>query len=106
MVIPVKQSGAEYIVQVLEPMGYDSFFSWNFFDAILSRKEYFSPYVFEEKAKEILVENPDLKQDFENLKMQDPDFKSNPYSQLKFIYEHSKYSEKSYRRYPVYRLNR
>jgi len=33
-----------------------------------------------------------------------PEFKSNPYAQLSYIYTHSDYSELSYRRYPVYRV--
>ncbi|MBN2699298.1 MAG: hypothetical protein JXR52_10780 [Bacteroidales bacterium] len=103
-VVPVSQPGSEYIVQTLEPEGYDSFFSWNFFDAILSRKEYFSPYVFEEKAEEILAGDPILREQFETRKSRDPGFRSNPYAQLRFIYEHSEFSEKTYRRYPVYRV--
>jgi hypothetical protein len=102
-IVPVHQSGAEYIVQALEPQGYDSFFSWNFFDAILSRKEYFSPYVFEEKAEMILSENPALKAEFERLREQDDEFRSSSYAQLSYIYSHSVYSESTYRRYPVYR---
>ena len=39
--IPVRQNAIEYLVQTLEPEGYDSFFCWNFFDEILFRNEYF-----------------------------------------------------------------
>lgn len=103
--IPTNQISSEYIVQVLEPEGEDSFFSWNFFDAILSRKEYFSPYVFNEKAEGILANNPKLLSDFEKRKKDEPEFASNHYAQLRFIYENSKYSEKTFNRYPVARYN-
>ncbi|MCK4919571.1 MAG: hypothetical protein KAS71_00905, partial [Bacteroidales bacterium] len=103
--IPTNQLANEYIIQVLEPEGEDSFFNWNFFDAILSRKEYFSPYVFDEKAEEILANNPKLLLEFEKRKKDDPEFASNHYAQLRFIYEKSKYSEKTLNRYPVARYN-
>ena len=44
-IIPTKQKAIEYLVQTLEPDAYDSFFSWNFFDEILFRNEYFSSYM-------------------------------------------------------------
>ena len=61
--IPTAQRAIEYLVQTLEPSGYDSFFSWNFFDEVLFRNEYFSPYIFEESAEELLENDPVLKDD-------------------------------------------
>jgi hypothetical protein len=87
-IIPTRQEAKEYLVQTLDPQGYDSFFSWNFFDEILFRNEYFSPYIFEETAE---------KQE------SDSAFAANPYLQLRYIYEHSPWSEATYMRYPVYR---
>lgn len=104
-VIPVRQRGANYIVQTLEPQGYDSYFSWNFFDAVLSRNEYFSPYLFEETAAALLEEDADLRKRFLEKRSADPDFSQDGYAQLLWIYEHSPWSEPSYRRYPVYRYN-
>ena len=104
-IIPTRQKAIEYLVQTLEPMGYDSFFSWNFFDEILFRNEYFSPYIFEESAEKLLKEDPELKKEFEQLKKEDTDFKENSYRQLRYIYERSPWSEPTYKRYPVYRLN-
>ncbi len=101
--VPTNQAANEFIVQVLEPEAVDSYFNWNFFDPILSRKEYFSPYVFDEKAAEILENDPDLKEEFEVKEAEDPDFASSHYSKLKFIYERSEYSEKTLMRYPVVR---
>jgi len=103
--IPTRQFAREYLVQTLEPTGYDSFFSWNFFDGILFRNEYFSPYIFDESAQKLLHENPDLKKEFEQLKEEDPEFRENAYAQLRYIYERSPWSEPTYKRYPVYRLN-
>ena len=102
--IPTNQNGLRYLMETLEPEAVDSFFNWNFFDTILQRKEGFSPYVFEELALEILKENSKLKSDFEQKKEMDNDFANNWYAQLDYIYKHSKYFEKAYLEYPVYRV--
>ncbi len=106
LLIPTRQKAIEYLVQTLEPHGHDSFFIWNFFDEILFRNEYFSPYVFEESAEQLLLDDPGLKLEFEQKKQEDTLFRENPYMQLRYIYEHSPWSETSYMRYPVYRLNK
>lgn len=102
--ISTQQRGNRYLIETLEPEAIDSFFNWNFFDTILQQKEGFSPYVFEDLALEILESNPDLKSKFEQKKKTDRDFAKNWYAQLRFIYQNSKYTEKAYLQYPVYRV--
>jgi len=93
----------EYIIQMLEPQAVDSYFAWNFFDAVLQRKEYFSPYGFEDYAEQFLTEKPKVKDEFDRKKLEDKTFASNPYTQLSFIYQRSPYFEKSFMRYPFSR---
>jgi hypothetical protein len=100
-VVDVRQPGLNYIVQTLDPRGPDAFFAWNFFDGILSRKEYFSDYLFEDTATELLKNDPELKRLFEEKKAADAKFAGNARAQLTFIYERSPWAERSYRRYPV-----
>ena len=102
--IPTNQKGIRYLLETLEPEAPDSFFNWNFFDVILGKKEGFSPYAFEDLAIEILNENPHLKSDFEKLKKEDKEFSENWYRQLNYIYNNSKYAEKTYLQYPIYRI--
>jgi len=101
VLIPVRQKAIEYLVQSLEPEGFDSFFSWNFFDAILSRNEYFSPYIFEDTALQLLKDNPDLAARFAEKKRTDTAFASSPRMQFSFMYANSPWSEAPYMRYPV-----
>ncbi len=103
-VIETNQKGIRYIIETLEPEAPDSFFNWNFFDAILQQKEGFSPYVFEDLALEILAENPELKKEFQIKKEMDKTFDANPYQQLDWIFKHSKYYEKAHLNYPILRL--
>lgn len=102
--IPTNQPGIRYLLETLEPEAADSFLSWNFFDTILQEKEGFSPYVFEETAKEILKNNNELNQAFENLKRTDENFRNSSFNQLSYIYKNSVYAEQAYLIYPVYRV--
>ena len=100
----VDQFAGRYLVETLEPKAVDSFFSWNFFDTILQQKEYFSPYVFEDVAEQLLRRNASLRTEFEAKKKINSEFANDWYAQLDFIYKHSEYYEKAHLTYPVYRL--
>ncbi|MEM7314735.1 MAG: M14 family zinc carboxypeptidase [Planctomycetota bacterium] len=104
VIVPIKQDRARYVVEMLEPQAVDSLFRWNFFDTILQRKEYFSPYVFEDAAEKMLAEDPKLRSDFESRKRDDEQFASDPKTQLQYLYQRSAHYEKAHRRYPVARL--
>ncbi|WP_340074703.1 M14 family metallopeptidase [Leptobacterium sp. I13] len=104
IMVKTNQPGIRYLLETLEPEAPDSFFNWNFFDTILQRKENFSPYVFEDIAKQMLDSDPELKEAFEAKKLADPDFSSNAYAQLNWLYEHSAHYEKAHMNYPVYRV--
>ena len=93
-----------YIVETLEPTAVDGFFAWNFFDEILQQKEWFSDYLFEDMAVTILADNPQLKSDFEERKSRDTVFANDSWAQLTYLYQHSKYYEKSHLRYPILRI--
>jgi hypothetical protein len=94
----------KYVSETLEPNSMDSFFAWNFFDGILQQKEWFSDYVFEDIAAQLLNENSDLKLKFEEKRKSDLKFAEDSFAQLLFIYNESKYKEKTHNLYPVYRI--
>ncbi len=100
----VDQATGRYLVETLEPEAPDSFFNWNFFDTILQQKEYFSPYVFEDVAKELLESNDALRTAFEKKKAEDKEFANSWYAQLDYIYKNSPYYESAHLQYPVYRI--
>ncbi len=99
------QDGARYLIETLEPTAVDSFFNWNFFDTILQQKEGFSPYVFEDMARELLKDE-DIKNEFEEKKQNDPEFRNNWYTQLDWLHKRSDHYEEAHLRYPVFRLPR
>ena len=102
--ILMNQKANRYIVQMLEPQGMDSFFKWNFYDEILETREYFSPIGFEQNAVDYLKKNPELEKQFKIAVKDDKKLKKSHYLQLRYIYLHSDYAEKSFKRLPIYRL--
>lgn len=103
-IVPLNQTANRFIVEMLEPTGEDSYFAWNFFDAILQQKEGYSDYRWDDLAAEVLRNNPDLAIKLEEKKKSDPKFAANGSAQLDFIYKNSPYYEPGHNRYPVYRL--
>lgn len=104
--IEMNQRRNRFIMEMIEPTTIDSYLSWNFFDPVFDRREYFSSLGFEKNALKYLDDNPVFKQKFEKRKAEDNTFAENHYAQMRFIYSNSPYSEKSYRRYPVYRIEK
>ncbi|GEO08217.1 M14 family metallopeptidase [Segetibacter aerophilus] len=102
-VINTNQAAKRYLVEMLEPTGDDSFFSWNFFDAVLQQKEGYSNYRWEDVAAQYLKQHPELKQQLEEKKKNDPAFAASANAQLNFVYKNSPYYEPEHMRYPVYR---
>ena len=104
-IVPLNQDGVKFLLETLEPEAVDSYFNWNFFDAILGQKEYYSAYVFEDTAAKLLKDNKALKTAFEMEKSINPKFAEDGQAQLYWVYKHSEYYEKTHRLYPVFRVN-
>lgn len=103
--IPLNQKANRYLIEMLEPTGDDSFFAWNFFDAVLQQKEGYSDYRWDDLAAEVLKNDQELKKKLDEKKAADPKFAENGPAQLDFIYKNSPYYEPGHNRYPVYRLS-
>jgi len=102
-IIHTNQECNNFIVHVLEPQASDSYFNWNFFDAILQQKEGFDAYVFEDIADSLLGSKPGLREEFKKRKSEDEKFRNDPQAQLKFIYDNT-ILEPEFMRYPVGRI--
>jgi hypothetical protein len=98
------QKASRYMVEMLEPTGDDSFFAWNFFDAILQQKEGYSDYRWEDLAAKYLETNSALKQQLENKKNTEPEFAKDSKLILDFIYKNSPYYEPVHNRFPVFKI--
>jgi hypothetical protein len=102
--IPLDQPHARYIIETLEPVSADSWFRWNFFDNILQQKEWFSEFAFDDIASDLLEQDEELRKLFEYERTSDPEFASDHFRQLYWIFKRSPYYEKTHNRYPVMRI--
>lgn len=103
-IVFAQQPGIRYLLETLEPQAVDSFFNWNFFDTILQQKEWFSAYVFEEIAEQMLKDDPKLKARFEEKRKEDPSFRENAFAQLNWLHKQSVHYEKAHLNYPILRI--
>ncbi|MBX2979265.1 MAG: hypothetical protein KF905_08230 [Flavobacteriales bacterium] len=102
--VPMGHATDRLVMEILEPRSSDSYFAWGFFDSVLQQKEYFSSYVFEDIAAELLARDPALRKALEERKVSDPVFAADARAQLDWVYKRSPYHEPGYRRYPVVRV--
>ena len=102
--IYLNQRSNRFIIEMLEPTGDDSFFSWNFFDAIFQQKEGYSDYRWNDIAVDFLKKTPEVKEKLALKKQSDSAFAKNSPAQFNFIYKNSPWYETAHKRYPAYRL--
>jgi len=104
-IVPLGGPHDRAAVEMLEPLGIDSFFRWGFFDSVLDRKEGYSDYVYEDEAARLLDEEPGLRQLVDAWKVAHPHLLHDAQAVLGFIYQAStRHAEPAWRRYPVLRL--
>jgi len=104
VVVPLAQTSAKIIMNLLEPEAPDSLARWGFFNAIFEEKEYAEHYVLEALAREMLANDPALQQEFEQLLAQDAEFAASPSARLRFFYKRSPYWDPEMNLYPVGRI--
>jgi len=103
VLVPMGHPTDRFVMSVLEPECSDSYFAWNFFDAILQQKEGFNDYSFDAMAAELLKDRA-LRSAFQEKRANDPAFAADPWEQLNFVFQRSPWSETAYHRYPVLRV--
>ena len=102
--IPMNQAANRFLIETLEPQAQDSYFAWNFFDAVLGQKEGYSAYAFEDIASVYLDKHPELRTKLEQRRASDTAFAKSGSAQLNFVFQNSSYFEPVNMRYPVFRV--
>ena len=102
-VIPSSQPAKRYLTEVLSPFAHDAFLVWNFFDAALQRKEYFSGYVFEDLAADMLAQDEGLRAAYAAMQREHPEWEERPREALMWLYSQSEHDEGTAYRLPVFR---
>jgi murein tripeptide amidase MpaA len=104
ILVPLNQSQARVAINLLEPEAPDSLLAWGFFHAIFEHKEYGESYVLERLAREMLAQDPGLREEFERRLATDNSFVSDPNERLLFFYRRSPYWDPQMNLYPVGRI--
>lgn len=104
VLVPVAQSAAKVIVNLLEPQAPDSLVKWGFFNAIFEEKEYGESYLLEQLAREMMATDKRLADEYKQLLAGDPGFEASPRARLEFFYKRSPYWDPQMNRYPVGRI--
>lgn len=103
-IIPAQQRAKRLLVEMLEPQAPDAYFNWNFYDEILQQKEWFSSYVFDPEASQ-LVKNEVIAAKLNVYVDADTASRDNARSKLAFLYEQSTHYERNrHMIYPVFRI--
>lgn len=104
IIVPVNQRTSKLIAHLLEPDGPDSFLKWGFFNTVFERKEYVETYVMEKMAREMIKDNPELKEQYEKAVQENPEYYNNQWNKLFWFYERTPYWDQQKDIYPVGKL--
>lgn len=105
VLVPLAQDTGNVAIHLLEPNSTDSLTTWGFFNAVFEVKEYFSDYIMEKIAAEMLAKDAELRKEFEE-KLKDETFAKSARMRLNFFYQRSPYADKRIGVYPVGRITR
>lgn len=107
LLIDMNQPSARVAAWMLEPMAPGSLTYWGFFNQVVQAPGEFwigLPYM-EVKGRELLEKDPALRKEFEEKKVADPSFASDPQAILGFFYEKvKKTSEQNMEIHPAWRV--
>ena len=103
--VPVAQPLARRLMALLEPQAPDSLAAWGFFNACFEQKEYMEPYVAEQIAREMIDDNPQLREEFTRRLAQDAAFAADPVARLDFFLGRHSSRDDRYNLYPVFRVD-
>ena len=99
--VSTDQALGRLAVALLEPAAPDSLFSWGFFAGMFERTEYFEPYAIEPLIVQLLAQQPELQQQFEQALAADEALRNNPRERYNWFYQKLRYYDQNYLKYPV-----
>ena len=104
VLVPLDQTLSKLAINLLEPEAPDSLLAWGFFNAIFEQKEYGEPYILEGLAREMMADDPKLREKFEERLANDEAFAASSAARLDFFYRRSKYWDPYMNVYPIGRI--
>ena len=89
---------------MLEAKSEDSFFAWNFYDEILQQKEWYSAYIFESYAVQMLEADPVLRMEYDRKMETNKSFAASGDARLLWLYRKSPFYESNHNRLPILKI--
>lgn len=98
--IPLNQVNAKVIMHLLHPGSSSSMLQWGYFNAIFEQKEYAEIYVMEKIVPDMLEDDPELKNEFDQWLQDNPDIQGKQWQIMNWFYKHTPYWDKQKNVYP------
>jgi hypothetical protein len=105
--VPMKQRRSRLILALLEPQAPDSIAAWGLMDAVFEgggRGGRVGEYLSEPIARRMMLDQPELRKQFEQKLASDAAFAADPRARLQWWFEQSKYQPEDSGRYPIVRV--
>ncbi len=103
-VVFLNQRAAQLAIHMLEPEAPDALVRWGFLNTIFEQKEYAESYVMERMAREMLANDPEMKEEFDTKMLSDSDFANNSWAILNWFYQKTPYWDEDINIYPIGRI--
>ncbi len=104
IMVRMNQPDARIAMHLLEPDAPDSLVSWGFFSAIFENKVWAGQRSLERMARQMMTDDPKLREEFEKRVAEDEEFAKSGWSRLMFFYKRSPYWDDAIGAYPVLRV--
>jgi hypothetical protein len=103
--IPLKQRRSRLILSMLEPNAPDSLAAWGLLNAVFEGgRGGVGEYLSEPIARRMMVDQPEVRKQFEDKLASDPAFAADPRARLAWWFQQSKYEPEDSGRYPIIRV--
>ena len=99
--IPTNQPLGELVVILAEAESVDSFFQWGYFNSTLSKTEYIEQYIMEPLLEKMLLEDPELKKEFDEKMASDLEFSKSPRAIYQWFYSKTPYFDQNWKLLPI-----
>ena len=103
--VPIAQPLARLVMALLEPCAPDSLAAWGLFNGCFEQKEHMEPYVAEQIAREMLENDPQLREAFMDRLARDATFAADPTARLDFFLSRHSSRDDRFNLYPVFRVD-
>jgi hypothetical protein len=102
--VPLAQRRSRLILSMLEPKAPDSLARWGLMNSVFEGRGGVGEYLSEPIARRMMMDSPELREQFEQRLEADPKFAADRQARLAWWYQQSRYQPEDAGRYPIVRV--